>query len=525
MEVGQQHAPTIPFWCKIVVTCCILAMLSSCAGRNEEAARHAILAQQALNGKNLAAARAEIAAAIADRDDIAEYHVLRGRIELAAGSQSAAFNAYDNALALDATNAEALLAVAQLGLTTGNVQDSFEATERFLALAPTNPDALLVRGIHSIIRRNYTEAIQFADKILADDPDNEGGLILKARALFMLRRPEDALATVEKISSGETDSIPAALTRLEIYRAQGQASKMIPEFELLRKLRPDDLPLRIDEANLRLKLGQRAQGDRLVEDVLADPQAGRDVADQAIALWREYGDPKLSENDLETIARTGSIVSRTALSRFLLERGRAASAARIISRLPASFSRGLEARLLILSGKGEAAQRVAADVLDQDNTNCDALIAASGGALQHRQADDALRFAQQAASECPSLPSGWLLAANAYEALGRESGVNRVYGQALDANKQSSLLTRAYADWLVSQKRTREALAMARRLTRYAPALLSAWQLYGDLCRRFDNSCLAEASGGLARARTLLGIDLPPGTLPPNGLFGRFVEQ
>ena len=108
---------------------------------------------------------------------------------------------------------------------------------------------------------------------------------------------------------------------------------------------------------------------------------------------------------------------------------------------------------------------------------------------------------------------------------GREGGVNRVYAQALDANKQSSPLTAAYARWLVSVDRPREAIAMARRLTRYAPALISGWRLYGDLCRRFDRTCSAEAAAGMANAQTLFGIDLPPGTPPPNGLFGRLVQR
>jgi predicted Zn-dependent protease len=122
---------------------------------------------------------------------------------------------------------------------------------------------------------------------------------------------------------------------------------------------------------------------------------------------------------------------------------------------------------------------------------------------------------------------GWFLSAQAYEALGGDSGAsgaNRVYRDALDANKQSEPLTAAYARWLVSQHRTREAVAIARRLTRYAPALLSGWRLYANLCQRFDQSCVRSAATGLANAGTLFGVDLEPGQPPPNGLLGRFVS-
>jgi hypothetical protein len=66
---------------------------------------------------------------------------------------------------------------------------------------------------------------------------------------------------------------------------------------------------------------------------------------------------------------------------------------------------------------------------------------------------------------------------------------------------------------------------MARRLTRYAPALLSGWRLYGDLCRRFDAGCTGEAVDGLTTARAMFGVDPAPGTTAPNGLFGRLVDR
>jgi tetratricopeptide (TPR) repeat protein len=121
--------------------------------------------------------------------------------------------------------------------------------------------------------------------------------------------------------------------------------------------------------------------------------------------------------------------------------------------------------------------------------------------------------------------SSWIAGARAYLALGKESGASRVYEQALDANKQSSELTAAYTQWLVSEGRQREALAMARRLTRYAPALVSGWQQYVDLCQRFDTGCLDDAHQGLADASTRFGVDPVPGSAPPNGLFGRLDEQ
>ena len=517
--------PHIPFWRIFLVGCFALPAIAGCADRDQRAVQEAMVAQKALSAHDLPTAHKAIIAAIADRDDLADYHILQGRIELAGGSSTAAFNAYRNALALDATNTEALLEVAQLGLTTGNLRDSLDATERLMDLVPNRPDVLLLRGIHSMIAHNYPEAINYSNRVLALSPDYIDGAVLKARALFLLGKPREALATLEGPSNEVASSESAALTRLEIYRAQGQASSMLAEFARLRALRPRDLALRLDEANLRFKLGDRSGGQALVQHVLGSREADRTTADQAISLWQEYGAQDVSSMSLERISSQQSSASRVPVARFLLDQGRAADAAYALAAFSPRSGDGLKARLLLLEGKDVQAGQVAQATLARDKTDCDALVAASGSALKRHLADDGLRFAQQAASECPSMTSAWLLAASAYYALGNGSGVSRVYGQALVANKQSAPLTVAYTRWLVSQGRKREAVAIARRLTQYAPALLSGWRQYQNLCQQFDASCVAEATDGRAKASTLLGVDLPPGEPPPNGLLGRFVEQ
>jgi Tfp pilus assembly protein PilF len=524
MQAGQRHKSSIPFWCTFLI-CGAVFVASGCSDRSQEAAQEASLAQTALNSNDLPTARVAIMAAIADRDDIADYHILRGRIEFAMGSPNAAYNAYSNALALDQTNMEALLQVAQLGLTTGNLRGSLDATEQALELDPNQVDALLIRGIHSMVEHNYAEAITYADKILVRSPGQEGASILKARALYTLRRPAEALATLDKISGGGANSQATALTRLEIYRAERRPAEMLVEFERLRGLRPDDPQLVLDEANLRFKLGQRAPAQALVKKALANPAVDRATAAQAIALWQEYGSDDVPGSAIAAIGRTGSNAARIALVRYLIEQARAADAGEIFAQMPGAGPPGLQARLLLLNGASQEAGQLAARILTHDKTDCDALLAAAGSAIKHSIAADALRFAQQASAECPSMADGWLLSARAYQALKSESGVSRVYGEALEANKQSEQLTAAYAEWLASQHRTRETVAIARRLTRYAPALVSGWRLYGDLCRRFDQSCASDAAKGLASARTLFGVDLSPGEPPPNGLLGRFVEQ
>ena len=525
MQLGQHRAQAIPFWCSILLACCMFVGLPACSDGSQNAAENAALAEQALASNDLRTARSAIIAAIQERDDILAYHLLRGRIELASGSPSAAYDAYSDARALDAANSEALLAVAQLGLTTGNLQQSFDATEEILILAPGNLDALLIRGIHAIVRRNYPEALEFGEKILAIAPGHEGGVILKSRALFMSRKPREALSALDEITGSAADSEPAALTRLEIFRALRQPRDLSAEFTRLRELRPKDAALAVDEANFRFKMGERQSAHQLLTNVMAATDTDAERAESASALWGEYGLQDLPSDALTRINRSGSTAARQTLARLLIRLDRVPETAATLRALPESSRSALQARYLAMIGKSADARRLAEALLSRDSTNCDALIAVSESALALGQNESALRYAQQAAAECPVQPAGWMAAANAYKQLERDGGVSRVYVQALDTNKQSTELTAAYSNWLASEGRSREAVAMARRLTRYAPALISAWTLYGELCRRFDPTCISAAEAGMENAKTLFGIDLPPGTPPPNGLFGRLVER
>lgn len=523
MQRGQHDIPVFPIWGTVLLSSLAFFSLGGCADRSEKAAQEAMSAQTAFNANDLSTARKAIIQAIADRDDVAEYHVLRGRIELAKGSSSAAFNAYSNALSLDATNTEALLGVAQLGLTTGNLAASLEATERLLDLNPNQSDALLIRGIHAIIKRNYAEAIAYADKVLRASPGNEGGAVLKARALYMQQKPAEALAALDTIT--DKNSQVGAMTRLEIFRAQHMGREMLPLFEQLRRARPTDLVVRLDEANAHFKLGDREGGQDLVVDVLTNSQTDNTAAEQAVSLMREYGAEGLRRRDIQDIRGKGSYSARASLARFLIDEGRAGDAEIALSGLPPARSAGLNVKLMLLKGDVSGAARLADEILRRDKTDCDALDAGAGSAIKQKRFDDALQDAQRAAAECPTSPDGWLLSAQAYANLNQPGGIRRVFAQALDVNRQSARLTSAYARWLVSEGKHREGLAIARRLTRQAPALLSGWQLYRDLCRKFDQSCLSEASAGLANAKGLFGVDLPPGEPPPNGLLGRFVER
>ncbi len=504
---------------------------TACADPAQVAAENGALAANYLQTGDLPAAREAVNAALTARDDDISLHLLRGRIEYAAGDQEAAYSAFYNALALDPVNPEALQGVSQLGLANGNLTESLKATERILSMAPEQPDALLIRGMHALSRRKFDEAAEYADTLLSVAPENDDARILRARALYQLGRKDEALAAVggrgnlsdRPITSG------TALTRLEIFRDQRDAAGMAAEFQRLRGLRPDDTALRLDEANFAFKRGNYEAANGLLVAVMTDanldPPVAAGAAEQAVAMWTEYGLESVTDGDWQRLATGTSAESRARIARYLLDREMPGRARPFIAGLEGKERLALGARLQAARGDARAALALANRVLGQDATYCSALVASSQALLHLRRVDKAVENGQLASIECPDRVDGYLAAARAYTAWNRSTAANRVFAEGFDALPQNLLLATAFAQSLLERERGREAVAITRRYTRDNASSVAGWKLYGKACAEANRNCVQEARTKGADAATRYGADLPPGQLRPNGLFGRFVTR
>lgn len=499
--------------------------LAGCQGSDADAADAAARAQTLLDARRYGEARLAIRDAIAVRDDEPQFHILRGRIEVAAGSIAAAYDAYSDAMSLDPANREALEAVSQLGLQTGHLRESLEATEVLLSLAPDDTSALLVRGLHAVIRSRFDEADGYADRILALDAADEGGVILKARVAVRKGSPEKALEILADYGPTRPDTAGVAMTRLEIYRVLRDAAGMRRQFALLRKLAADNRDLRLDEANFAFKDGRPAIAQALLTSMLADPKQPTEKIGDIMAVWREYLSSESGSEAVAAIAASGTATARISVAEYLIDNGRIADAETLLQGLPMPDRAAADAAIAARQGRWDDALGAAEAILADDNTHCLALTVRAEALLEGNNPSGALQSAQLAASQCPGRLAPWEIAAKAYARRNDMQNARRMWRQGVKSNPQNSVISEKYVDWLMTEGQNREALAVARRLTHAAPSLLSGWRVYLQACERVDKNCVAEARAGLADASTAFGIDLLPGEPPPNGLFGRIVTR
>ena len=503
----------------------ISAPLAGCGRSDTAAAGEALQAQSLLEQRRLGEARLAINAAIAIRDDEPQYHILRGRIEMAAGSLAGAYDAYSNAMSLDPTNVEALQAVSQLGLQTGNLRESLEATDAILSLTPDEPEALLMRGLHAVIRSRLAEADGYADRILARDPNNEGGVILKSRVAVRKGDPASALRVLENYGISKPNTVGVVMTRLEVYRVMRNATGMRSQYALLRALSPDNRDLRLDEANFAFKDGRSQDGLNLIAALLADPALPLEQLPSVMAVLGEYIPDGPDGRQIGEIAATASVPTKLAVAAFLAERSQPAKARQLLDGLRGEERAAVDASIAAREGKWADVVRLTGGILEKDESHCLALTVQAEARLQRKDAAGAMRSAQLAANQCPRQVQAWELAAEAYDQREDAENARRMWRQGIRENPQNARLTAAYVDWLLKRGQDREAIGISRRLTHAAPALLSGWRLYFDVCSRLKLECSGAAKAGLASAATLYGIDLVPGQAPPNGLFGRIVTR
>lgn len=505
------------------------ASLSACQDPFQTAAANASLADSQLAAGNLDEARESIRRAIAARDDVAAYYVLLGRIELQAQRPASALRAYSLAADLQADNPEILQSIAELGLQTGQIREASEAADRMLLLAPGSPRAMLVKGFIAIDNGRLDEAERLGTEILALNPSDEGGVILSARVEALRGDVAEARSRVERAVAalGPTDAL--SITLLEIYRVEADAKGMRAVFPRIIEAMADDSSFRTDYINLLYKTGDVAAARRETLQALQLKPNDRSLWAGLSGLWMEYDRKPFSEGQIAFFAESGTRTARLALTRFYLAIEEPDIARRLIVRPAASGvpeARALRARILLALGDVKAADRLAASILAADPRDEDALLVRSARHLAKGNIDRAIEDANVVVAEAPEEFWGYIALANAYAAQKNDLRARQVFERGSNALPQNRMLADAYAKFLLERGDTQRAVSLYQDLGLAKPSSTSAWSRFAQMCRSYgDETCARRAADGLARAKSSIAIDPPPGTPHRRGLLARISPE
>lgn len=500
-------------------------IVSGCSDRFSAAAEYAQTAQAQLETGNLEDARVSALNAIRERDDVAAYFVLLGRIESQMQNLEGAFGAYSRALDLQADNPEILQAIAELGLQVNRLNDAEEAADRILLLYPNAIRAKLVKGFISIERDRFDEAKELAEDILARSPNNEFGSILKARLTALDADLDGAIEIVDTLREETGETLALNITLLEIYRAQSYADGML---EVLPKIVSEtglNSVHQFDLMNTLYKTGRIEQAHAENWQYLISDEADRTGFEKLGSLMIEYDAPALSEEEMSNLIREGSLEARLFLARFYLDQGNLDATERLLSNLwrdgPIE-AQALMSRVKIMNGNLDKAEELIVSVLERDGRNPDALLARAKQKIDSGEIDAAIQDLNVVVSDTPEEYQGYIALARANQAKGSLLRANQVFEQGVDFLPQSELLAAEYEAFLRETGERSRIVSLYADLTYAKPSSIPAWEAYARVCDEFKTDCLGtRPASGLVNARTRYVIDLPPGTPRRTGLFAQ----
>lgn len=504
--------------------------LTGCNDRESEAAEAAAIASAQLEAGNLVDAKQSIQRAIIARDDVADYFILLGRIHLAAGEPSGAFNAYSRALDLQADNLEILQNIAELGLATDRLSEADEAASRMLLLFPGSTRAMLVKGFIAIDKGQLDVARKFGDDILAINAADQGGAILSARVSAIQGRFDEAAQEIESARGSSLDAEALDATLLEIYRAQGNVKGLREVFPKVVAVAPKGTTqYHLDYINFLYKIGAVQAARAEASKVIANGPNDIRSLSGLTRLFHEYDREPLTNAQIEALAQAGTRTTQVILARYYLET-RQLNVALNITRRPVGEgvveAQGLVSRVLLASGKSADAQRMAEQVLRLDPRNFDALLTRSAIRLASGEVDRALEDANIVVSDAPEEYAGYVALAKAQMAKGSQVRARQVYERGIDVLPQSAPLAAEYRAFLRQIGSPTRVMSLYGDFAAASPSSLMAARLYLAVCEEAnDPVCLIKAQRAVDQAKRSFLIDDAPGAPKNRGLFSRITPE
>ncbi len=512
-------------WPAFAAFACAAALLAGCQGGRERAAAQAQVARDFFDAGNYPAASKAISEAIQNRDDVPEYYLLKGMIDVRAGRPVVAYNAFSRALDLDQTNRSALAYTANIGVQIGRIKDAEDAADRLLMIDPDSLPALQVKGMVALTKGRVEDANNFAERILAQRPGDEAGTILRARSLTINGKADEAIALIDQ-SIAQNGPTPAMLTnKLNIYRKIGRADAMLPIYKDIVPLAAGNFQYRLEQINLLYKTGHVAEARSASVDLL---KAGSQSVDDYATLrriWSQYDLRPITAAGAAAVAASKDPQAIINTVRYLILSGDTAAAQRILDAVPPANARlvaSLKARLAAISGQRDEAEEQIEAILAKDANDVDALIQLGQFHFAKGEVNLALNAVQQAQAADPMNPETYVVLAGIYERRGEIWRAKQILADASRRLPQDYFVAEHHLALLRSEKEPGRAISVATAFARAQPSATKAWEMLAAQCSLTqDSECRAIVGQGLDVAKTAYTLDDPPGARANRGLFGR----
>jgi tetratricopeptide (TPR) repeat protein len=472
--------------CRSLVLACLIALpFAGCTSRDSVAAGAAAEAELDLREGRLAAASRAIHLALGTRDDVSEYWITLGKIDVASDDAPGAFAAYENAIGLDRSNVEVLRALCQLGIAAGVPDKVDKYADQLLLINPQDTIPVIAKGQAALVRGDGATALQYAEQVLKTAPQDNGAQILKARVLAGRGNYSEAAEFIENtLGTGGDDS-----SRLVYLKGLYADAHDRPHYQLtvkrLAEAKPADAAIQLDYADMLYQTGQFAEANGVIIHITRTHPNDIGVAEKILDTWLKQGPDALSLAQIQSQAKGASLETKAVYAQFANEIGHPELANSLLKkdlegRAVSTDNSDAESALAYATGlAGHRATAIAllSDILEFDQFQPRALLARARVRLADKDIPGAIEDARSAVAQEPKSASARLILADALFAQGDESLGEDALREGVRAMPDDIRISGRLANFLVSKGQRDLANDVLRDLTRASPVSLRALRL------------------------------------------------
>ena len=413
------------------------APLGGCSYLKAREARNAYAEyQEALAIGDTARARKALLALVRADEDVSDYWLELGRLQIRIGDYRGAYDAFSRAHELDRSNVDVLAAMTQIALMAGET-DIAKGHARSLALvAPDNPVVTLVNGFVDLRAGDLDKASAAADNLLSSAPTDPFAKILKARVLIASHRIDDATALLEEQHRTVPEDANTTRALSELYRAR-QDWRNLARVQLdMYRFVPKDTAIRRSIVEAFLRAGDVGAASKMSVPMVS-PTADPRLVEATLALWARYAPDGAVLPDAVQRANAVRDDRRVSFANYFnaIKQPHLAEALLGSSRLPVSHANArwnaVFAQSQALQGRVTEAKMLLDKVLDEEPDQVEALRGRVTLMARTGQSKQAVIDALRLVTISPDNGDDRLLLAQAYLADGNRREVRRTLWQAI----------------------------------------------------------------------------------------------